>query len=356
MISKKVLVVDPGLAPFLKYEPPVEWKMEIGSRLEIPFSDFSDPEGNPVFFTIRMREAHKFAKFDYDTMKLTIEKRVTKPADAGEYPITVQLTEYVNGTYMPSRSYELILEIGKGITEDKKLPPLKVAPDGVNIPRASIKYFGMDGRMRIKFSKPLSIPSNIRQKFTEITLTEVPMYGEDEEVEYLRNIIRIELIAGEMSDPDLLRFNYTLTDIDSREITIKFKWEHPLELSQNDPPERMRLVLNMEKYVDEDGLSLERDLRLTCYVPRQVLSEDEVNAISAGGIGSNASSGGAMFFSFVSSFMVGASLNYLWSMMNGLQLIEHLPLFFTPFPANANYFVTFSLDLANFEIFPDEIL
>ena len=59
---------------------------------------------------------------------------------------------------MPSRRYELILKIGKGITEDQKLPPLKVAPNGVNYPRASIKYFGMDGKMRVKFSKPLNIP------------------------------------------------------------------------------------------------------------------------------------------------------------------------------------------------------
>ena len=57
------------------------------------------------------------------------------------------------------------------------------------------------------------------------------MYGEELEVAYLRNIIKVEMIAGEMSDPDLLHFNYTLTEIDSREITIKFKWDHPLELS-----------------------------------------------------------------------------------------------------------------------------
>ena len=101
----------------------------------------------------------------------------------------------------------------------------------------------------------------------------------------------------------------------------------------------MRLVLNMEKYVDDDGLSLKRDLSLSCFVPRQVLTEDEVNEITAGGIGSTVSSGGSMVLSFMTSFMAGASLNYLWSMLNGLQMIDHLPLFFTPFPANANFFI-----------------
>ena len=61
-ISKKIYVRSTGKAPYLIEEPPSDWKMEIESGLEIPFSKFMDPEGKQVFFTIRLRKAHKFAK------------------------------------------------------------------------------------------------------------------------------------------------------------------------------------------------------------------------------------------------------------------------------------------------------
>jgi hypothetical protein len=59
-----------------------------------------------------------------------------------------------------------------------------------------------------------------------------------------------------------------------------------------------------------------------------------------------------MAANFVISLMMAGSLNQLWSMLNGLQLAVHLPLFFVVFPANANYFLTYLIDLATFDILP----
>ena len=58
---------------------------------------------------------------------------------------------------------------------------------------------------------------------------------------------------------------------------------------------------------------------------------------------------------FVVSLILAASLNQLWSMMNGLQLAVHLPLFYTTFPANANFFLTFLIDVATFDMLPPEV-
>ena len=65
---------------------------------------------------------------------------------------------------------------------------------------------------------------------------------------------------------------------------------------------------------------------------------------------------GSMVSNFVVGLVMGSSMNLLWSMLNGLQLVVHLPLFFTPFPANANYFVDYLIDIATFEACPEEIL
>ena len=43
-------------------------------------------------------------------------------------------------------------------------------------------------------------------------------------------------------------------------------------------------------------------------------------------------------------------------MLNGLQLAVHMPLFFTPFPANANFFITFIITVATFDIMPEKVL
>ena len=61
----------------------------------------------------------------------------------------------------------------------------------------------------------------------DLEQTSVPLYGEDEETEYIRNILKVKVVAGEMSDPALLNFNYTVVDISPTEIEVKFDWEHP---------------------------------------------------------------------------------------------------------------------------------
>ena len=43
-------------------------------------------------------------------------------------------------------------------------------------------------------------------------------------------------------------------------------------------------------------------------------------------------------------------------MLNGLQLACHLPLFFTPFPANASFFLSFIINVATFDLLPGTVL
>ena len=43
-------------------------------------------------------------------------------------------------------------------------------------------------------------------------------------------------------------------------------------------------------------------------------------------------------------------------MLNGLQLAVHLPLFKTAFPANANFFIRFIIDVATFDMLPSMIM
>ena len=56
------------------------------------------------------------------------------------------------------------------------------------------------------------------------------------------------------------------------------------------------------------------------------------------------------------SIILAASLNYLWSMINGLQIATHMQLFKLKFPANASFLVGFLVEIANFDILPIEVV
>ena len=80
--------------------------MGAGEYLEIPFSGFADPEGEKVYFRVTLRDATPFAYFDYEAFKLIIEKRSTVyERDAGNYTITVELNESIDGVQIPPRKW-----------------------------------------------------------------------------------------------------------------------------------------------------------------------------------------------------------------------------------------------------------
>ena len=90
------------------------------------------------------------------------------------------------------------------------------------------------------------------------------------------------------------------------------------------------------------------------FVPRKIPSEGEAAAIASLGESSGGVATGVMASNFIITLLMAGSLNQLWSMMNGLQLAVHMPLFAVAFPANANFFITFLIDIATFDIMPPE--
>ena len=53
--SKRIHVIDPGEPPYLLEAPPSDFFVNAGSGIVIPFSDHVDPEGQTVFFNIKLR-------------------------------------------------------------------------------------------------------------------------------------------------------------------------------------------------------------------------------------------------------------------------------------------------------------
>ena len=55
MISKRIEVKDSGEPPYLIIEPKLDWYLGESLALEIPFSDYADPENEFLFFSVKLR-------------------------------------------------------------------------------------------------------------------------------------------------------------------------------------------------------------------------------------------------------------------------------------------------------------
>lgn len=60
-----------------------------------------------------------------------------------------------------------------------------------------------------------------------------------------------------------------------------------------------------------------------------------------------------VFLNFILSFLIAFSLNFLWSMINSLQMIVYLPLLNITLPASVNTLFSILIKVATFDIVPN---
>ena len=64
----------------------------------------------------------------------------------------------------------------------------------------------------------------------------------------------------------------------------------------------------------------------------------------------------AMIFNFLTNFVLLTALNQLWCVVNGLQIATHMQLLNLKFPANAAFLLNFLVNVANFDLIPEEAI
>ena len=121
-------------------------------------------------------------------------------------------------------------------------------------------------------------------------------------------IISIESQPGEDSDQDLLDLDWELKAADEAGVEFKLIFNQPLEVSQNDQPDKVKVMLNLDSYTDEFGQSMGNTTMLI-EVPRQIPSETEAAAIESGGESTEVGSSSVMGGNFILNLILAASLN-----------------------------------------------
>ena len=120
-----------------------------------------------------------------------------------------------------------------------------------------------------------------------------------------------------------------------------------LSVSQDEEPDNVIVLLKLSDYKDEYGFTLPLNTFLEVMLPRQLLSDKDIVDTTAST--AEAGAAGIAAGNFIANAALSASLNQLWSVINGLQLVVHLPLLNCKFPANASLMNDKLISIAQFD-------
>lgn len=82
-------------------------------------------------------------------------------------------------------------------------------------------------------------------------------------------------------------------------------------------------------------------------IPRQAASAEEAAAIDSAGTDASTASNVTMVGGFFGALFLSAAMNFIWGMLDNLQIVTHMPLIRAKSPANANEFNQFFLEIAS---------
>ena len=89
-------------------------------------------------------------------------------------------------------------------------------------------------------------------------------------------------------------------------------------------PDIVKVILNLSRFTDEFGQPMADGLEMEVVVPRQIPSEEEAKTLETTGETAENASFSVMGGNFIINLLLVASLNHLWTMINGIQLTTHL--------------------------------
>ena len=137
-------------------------------------------------------------------------------------------------------------------------------------------------------------------------------------------------------------------------LSLKLNFTNPLKISQTDDPDFVFVLLNLDQFKDADGNGLGANKLIKVLLPRLVMEGEATDTVESAGASAGSSSKITVIGNFLVNIAMSASLNQLWGMINGLQIMTHMPLCNIKFPANAELFNAFMIEIALFDILPSE--
>jgi len=216
------------------------------------------------------------------------------------------------------------------------------------------------------------------QRF-EITLTQnslltkesVEKYKEEHKDAYQRNLasskprrgqsIQVSTMAGD-EDPDEEEVSspiiksWSLADVTQKSMYLDIIFNDPISVSSQEMPDVLLLALDLSLLETVDGEKLSSNVLKITKIPKQMLSESEVETVNTSGSTGSEVVKDSFALNFVTQLFLSGSMEELWGMLENLQVIQNLRLTSVRTPGNVNAFTAFFEMFASVEIFDSEDL
>ena len=155
--------------------------------------------------------------------------------------------------------------------EEKPFRPIPPVSTGlmsvfnVHKPAPKIKNVRNDGKMGIAFNNRMVLPDD----FLEIVAASKRRDLNDD------NLPLIEILSepGVDSNPNLMNLDWEINGFTDSSLDFKLIYKNPLEISQGNEPDIVKIVLNLSRFTDEYGQPMANGITMAVEVPRQIPSE-----------------------------------------------------------------------------------
>ena len=84
----------------------------------------------------------------------------------------------------------------------------------------------------------------------------------------IEDALEVKLLGGTYTDEDKLGFSYEIISISPSGMDFQFTFDDPLEISQNEDPERIEIVLNLQNFTRDGSQDMSGLLKMRSFIPR----------------------------------------------------------------------------------------
>ncbi|TNV87623.1 hypothetical protein FGO68_gene4551 [Halteria grandinella] len=352
------LVVQNTGSPLFKSTLP-DYTVNAGAKKSLPLPAYEDPDDeDSIIFSIDFGMVFRFISGSYPrytisapesekngTYIVTVTLKDDNPSPkSSTYTFSIIIVEKVAEEIQPvtptTNQTSPLASVTNGNSSSIFQKPIKKTVISANPVPIKVSFASMQssGIATIAFNQPLLVPK-------VFAIIEV-------------DVLKIRVLAGRDSDESLLRIaSWQVVDFTPSQLKIQIVFENPLYISKNNYKDDLEVIfLNGEYFISQETLvTIKKDTTLTKQIPRLLSKDSATTLLTSASGGSQASMNSIVIGNLAMNIVMSASLQYLWGMINVMQLIIHMSQFNVQFPSNALFFYGLIKDISNFDVVPDSI-
>ena len=173
----------------------------------------------------------------------------------------------------------------------------------------------------------------------------------------VKTLVQVFAVKGQLPDEDEISYaglpimdGWELMSLSADGFDLMMNFTDPLRISSGDEPDLLLIQLDLSDFEDADGNKLSESVVKYLQIPTQMGSAAEAKQVQDQGDTAGSSSKASIGSNLVVNILMSGSMSQVWQMINGLQVVNHMPLFKIKSPGNINAFNDFFSEIAKFEI------